>query len=99
MYISAPHYYIITRWEYLKTITQGDLRHIKLINEHFTYDVSKTSGRWQILTNGKKLLSVFPEAEVNEKDFVWSVGLKINGETIVISKRTWNAESKEGKNE
>ena len=51
------------------------------------------------MTNGKKLLSVFPNAEVNEKDFVWSVGLKINGETIVISKRLWNAESQEGNNE
>jgi hypothetical protein len=51
------------------------------------------------LTNGEKLLKAFPEAKVNEKDFVWSVGLKINGETIVISKRLWNAESQEVKNE
>lgn len=47
------------------------------------------------MTNGEKLLSVFPEAEVNEKDFVWSVGLVINGETIIISKNLWNAESQE----
>jgi hypothetical protein len=51
------------------------------------------------LTNGEKLLKAFPEAKVNEKDFVWSVGLVINGETIVISKRTWNAESQEVNNE
>ena len=51
------------------------------------------------MTNGEKFLKAFPEAEVNEKDFVWIVGLKINGETIVISKRTWNAESQEVKHE
>lgn len=51
------------------------------------------------MTNGEKFLKAFPNAEVNEKDFVWSVGLKINGETIVISKRLWNAESQEGNNE
>jgi hypothetical protein len=51
------------------------------------------------LTNGEKFLKAFPNAEVNEKDFVWSVGLVINGETIIISKRLWNAESQEGKNE
>lgn len=51
------------------------------------------------MTNGEKLLKAFPEAKVNEKDFVWSVGLVINGETIVISKRLWNAESQEVNNE
>ena len=51
------------------------------------------------MTNGEKFLKAFPEAEVNEKDFVWIVGLKINGETIVISKRLWNAESQEVKHE
>lgn len=49
------------------------------------------------MTNGEKLLKVFPEAKENEKDFIWSVGLEVGGTTLIISRQFWESEYQEGK--
>lgn len=55
------------------------------------------------MTNGQKLLEVFPNSKADETGFIWSVGFTVRvlnqAHTFIIDREWWNAECAETEGE
>lgn len=55
------------------------------------------------MTNGQKLLEVFPDSKADTENYIWSVGFTVRvlnqAHTFIIDREWWNAECAETEDE